>query len=48
MRTIDLGVCPFVVRDEETAKMAGEWAQRMAESILLESKDVEEEAPESL
>ena len=31
---VDLGVCPFIVHDEETAAKAGEWAQELALKIL--------------
>ena len=33
---INLGRCPIVVHDDETAEQAGEWAQREAERALAE------------
>lgn len=31
---INLGTCPIIVTDEETAKQAGEWAQQMVARLM--------------
>ena len=38
--TIDLGVCPIVVHDEQTAREAGQWVERAAIEAL-ESTDAD-------
>ncbi len=38
--TYDLGMCPFVVYDEETAQQAGEWAEEEARKVLEKEKTV--------
>jgi hypothetical protein len=34
MKTVDLGTCPFVVSDKDSAERAGEWAENMARLAL--------------
>lgn len=34
MKTIDLGTCPVVVLDKDSASRAGEWAEEMARRAL--------------
>ena len=35
-KTYNLGTCPVVVSDKETAKQAGQWAERMAKGLILQ------------